>query len=1282
MNPPEILKFQKSLTVPEELENEEDDESGKGSFRKTTSISFSNSDTMQAQTSEDRGSGNGDCDIARLREKQFLLSCERGDIGSVRKLLANISGENFNLNTLDPLGRNALLIAIENENIEMIELLLDHNIETGDAILYAIGEENVEAVEIIVEHLEKMDKFDAERQGVEITEHSAFTPDVTPIVLAAHKDNYECIKLFLDKKGSVPHPHDVRCSCQECYVAREEDSLRLSRSRINAYRALTSPSLICLSARDPILYAFELSWELRRLSYIENEFKTDYEELSQKCQKFCVHMLDQVRGSKELEIVLNHTTNAWHDVTSANTANTEQLARLKLAIQLSQKRFVAHPNCQQLLLDIWYDGVENIRNCNYFYKFIFYIFGMMMFPILSLIYFFAPHSPIGRFARKPFIKFLSHTGSYIFFLVLLIMASQRVQVIDQLFNTGEFRKETRGPPPTIIECAILLWVLGLIWVEIKQLWESGLFNYCRNLWNILDFITNSLYLCTFALRVVSYYQVEKESLIHKNARRIARAEWDSFDPTLVAECFFSTANIFSSLKLVHVFTVMGLQLGKLEISEDVEEKGWFDIPYKLRSTIIDLMDTKSKCRFAICSKKCAEEVEMSGIDIESIKVFKYRRNSLAIKIISKDVEKVLEFTDSSADHSSTLFHLFFLFFTYLLHIFYRLFDLLLNPFLHSPSSSAHLANCRPKKVRVICSDINFNRNFWEKKEIGEVDDVILKYYDYFIKIGSKSLKELKIEDGVSFDGKRNIKQLQNLEILELKKRVDFRFCDFQQLCKIEKRVYLEIPKLSIDQVFQMEAEEIELKSVKWTFPEVNTFLKRCIDGELNRNIQYLRLNFNWSLDSEIFENLNNVSVYPYGESDEYEEYKFQYKNQPNSYLTVCRMVIDIVKFFMVYALVLFSFSCGLNQLLWYYASLRAEECLKFKSNNEDHKNLEESCADHYKSCASLYHTAETLFWALFGLIDLTHFRLKEPHILSEWTGKTIFGSYCCCSIIVLLNMLIAMMSNSYQYISSQADIEWKFARSRLFLEYFDDSATLPPPFNIIPSPKSIYYCFRYLSDRFCPCSEFIQHGKQKSLRNQKILRVVNDRENNYRFVTRNLVQRYIAQMQRVKQQSEGVSEDDVNEIKQDISAFRYELLGILRTAGFQTGHTDINQKTYSRNKKRAAMAERRLKSAGLVDLPVPQMFKPGGARNMSISSNHSNGKPKTFTLNTPKLSWQNLKKRVNSRRRMSKSKSIDVTHLDVASLPTCSSIRRAPLQKQTNASFDITSVDNDTDELL
>jgi transient receptor potential cation channel subfamily C len=54
------------------------------------------------------------------------------------------------------------------------------------------------------------------------------------------------------------------------------DSLKHSQSRINAYRALASPSLISLSSRDPLLTAFELSWELRKLSRVENEFSDEY----------------------------------------------------------------------------------------------------------------------------------------------------------------------------------------------------------------------------------------------------------------------------------------------------------------------------------------------------------------------------------------------------------------------------------------------------------------------------------------------------------------------------------------------------------------------------------------------------------------------------------------------------------------------------------------------------------------------------------------------------------------------------------------------------------------------------------------------------------------------------------------------------------------------------------------------------------------------------------------------------------------------------------------------
>lgn len=67
-----------------------------------------------------------------------------------------------------------------------------------------------------------------------------------------------------------------RCGCDECVTSQESDSLRHSQSRINAYRALSASSLIALSSRDPVLTAFELAWELKRLQTMESEFRAEY----------------------------------------------------------------------------------------------------------------------------------------------------------------------------------------------------------------------------------------------------------------------------------------------------------------------------------------------------------------------------------------------------------------------------------------------------------------------------------------------------------------------------------------------------------------------------------------------------------------------------------------------------------------------------------------------------------------------------------------------------------------------------------------------------------------------------------------------------------------------------------------------------------------------------------------------------------------------------------------------------------------------------------------------
>ncbi|XP_073698768.1 short transient receptor potential channel 5a [Garra rufa] len=245
-------------------------------------------------------------------ERSFLLAVEKGDYAGVQHALREAEVYyNIDVNCVDPLGRSALLIAIENENLEVMELLLDHGVPSL--------------------------MMDAQ--------FSEFTPDITPIMLAAHTNNYEIIKLLVQRKVTIPRPHQIRCDCVECVSSSEVDSLRHSRSRLNIYKALASPSLIALSSEDPILTAFRLGWELKELSKVENEFRQEYEELSQQCKLFAKDLLDQARSSRELETILNHRDDQSEEL---DPRECRDLAKLKLAIKYHQKEI----SLGRMLLDI------------------------------------------------------------------------------------------------------------------------------------------------------------------------------------------------------------------------------------------------------------------------------------------------------------------------------------------------------------------------------------------------------------------------------------------------------------------------------------------------------------------------------------------------------------------------------------------------------------------------------------------------------------------------------------------------------------------------------------------------------------------------------------------------------------------------------------------------------------------------------------------------------------------------------------------------------------------
>lgn len=58
-----------------------------------------------------------------------------------------------------------------------------------------------------------------------------------------------------------------------------------------------------------------------------------------------------------------------------------------------------------------------------------------------------------------------------------------------------------------------------------------------------------------------------------------------------------------------------------------------------------------------------------------------------------------------------------------------------------------------------------------------------------------------------------------------------------------------------------------------------------------------------------------------------------------------------------------------------------------------------------------------LFWDLFGMAELESLKTDEKFAITQFTGELLLGLYSIASILVAINMLIAMMTNSYQQVA-------------------------------------------------------------------------------------------------------------------------------------------------------------------------------------------------------------------------------------------------------------------------
>ncbi|XP_019359104.1 PREDICTED: short transient receptor potential channel 1 isoform X2 [Gavialis gangeticus] len=694
-----------------------------------------------------------------LDEKLFLLACDKGDYYMVKRLLEENSSGEMNINCVDVLGRNAVTITIENENLDVLQLLLDYGCQSSDALLVAIDSEVVGAVDILLNHRPKRSSRPTIVKLMERIQNPEYstTMDVAPVILAAHRNNYEILTMLLKQDISLPKPHAVGCECTLCTAKNKKDSLRHSRN--------------------------------------------DYEELAQQCKTFAKDLLAQARNSRELEVILNHTSSDEHIDKRGLLEERMNLSRLKLAIKYNQKEFVAQSNCQQFLNTVWFGQMAGYRRKHTCKKILTVLTVGFFWPVLSLCYLLAPKSRVGQIIHTPFMKFIIHGASYFTFLLLLNLYSL-------VYN--EDKKNTMGPALERIDYLLIIWLIGMVWSDVKRLWYDGLEDFLEESRNQLSFVMNSLYLATFALKVVAHNK------FHGFRERI---KWDAFHPTLVAEGLFAFANVLSYLRLFFMYTTSSI-LGPLQIS-------------------------------------------------------------------------------------------------------------------------------------------------------------------------------------------------------------------------------------------------------------------------------------------------------------------------------MGQMLQDFGKFLGMFLLVLFSFTIGLTQL--YDKGFPV-------NNDKDCTGIfcEQQSNDTFHSFIG---TCFALFWYIFSLAHVAIFvtRFSYGEELQSFVGAVIVGTYNVVVVIVLTKLLVAMLHKSFQLIANHEDKEWKFARAKLWLSYFDDKCTLPPPFNVIPSPKTICYLFNSLSKWICSHTSSGKVKRQNSLKEWRNLK--QKRDENYQKVMCCLVHRYLTSMRQKMQSTDQATVENLNELQQDLSKFRNEMRDLL---GFRT----------------------------------------------------------------------------------------------------------------------------------
>lgn len=171
-------------------------------------------------------------------------------------------------------------------------------------------------------------------------------------------------------------------------------------------------------------------------------------------------------------------------------------------------------------------------------------------------------------------------------------------------------------------------------------------------------------------------------------------------------------------------------------------------------------------------------------------------------------------------------------------------------------------------------------------------------------------------------------------------------------------------------------------------------------------------------------------------------------------ISLGKMCADLAKYIIVFVIVILSFSAGLCRFYQPYDGMIQVD--------NDIKTQQVSSFINFSA------TLKTFFWAIFCMSplesadvvienlpgDTPTSTIINSHEFTQAVGYIAFALFEVLIVVMILNMLIATMSATFQRVIDNLDVEWTFGKTDFYIEFMLQSTT-PSPLNLIPTPGGI-----------------------------------------------------------------------------------------------------------------------------------------------------------------------------------------------------------------------------------